>query len=263
MAQRLTLAVSRTAEVIRRSGIWDLALVAVAYLLYRTVRGFVAGRADEATVHALHLVRLEQRLGMFWEARMQAWVISSETLIKLFNAFYVYGHFPLIVATGLWLFFFHRPRYVLFRNAFLISGAIGLVVFALFPLAPPRLLSWPYGMVDTLAVFSNINYNTQTGAFVNHYAAMPSLHCAWNLLLSIAIFSTARNLLARTLAVAMPVTMGFSVIVTGNHFILDVWVGVAVGLIGLVVALVLEKYGWRIWQRVVPIRPGRVFEAGV
>ena len=263
VAERLTLAVSRTAEIIRRSGIWDLALMAVAFMLYRTVRGLVAGRASEAISHAMHLVELEQRLGMFWEARMQAWVISSETLIKLFNAFYVYAHFPLIVAIGLWLFFFHRSRYLLFRNAFLVSGAIGLVVFAMFPLAPPRLLPWPYGLVDTLAVFSNINYNTQTGAFVNHYAAMPSLHCGWNLLLSIAIFSTAHNLLARAFAVAIPVVMGLCVIVTGNHFILDVCAGAAVALIGLIVALVLERYGWRIWQGMVPKRLAGVSETGV
>lgn len=226
--------------------------MAAAFVLYYLVRGLVVERANEATSRAIRLVELEQRLGLFWETQMQAWIMSSEMLVKLFNGIYVYAHFPLVAAIGLWLFFFHRPRYVLFRNAFLISGAIGLVIFNLFPMAPPRLLPWPYGLVDTMAAFSKINYDMQPAAFVNHYAAMPSLHFGWNLLLGIAIIWTSRSLLARAFAVAMPIAMGLSVIVTGNHFILDVPAGALVALFGLAVALMLERHGPQIWQRLAP-----------
>ena len=226
--------------------------MAVAFVLYYLVRGLVVERASEATSRAIRLVELEQRLGLFWETQMQAWIMSSEMLVKLFNGIYVYAHFPLVAAIGLWLFFFHRPRYVLFRNAFLISGAIGLVIFNLIPMAPPRLLPWPYGLVDTMAAYSKINYDMQPAAFVNHYAAMPSLHFGWNLLLGVAIIWTSRNLLARAFAVVMPIAMGLSVIVTGNHFILDVPAGAVVALFGLAVALMLERHGRQIWQRLVP-----------
>ncbi len=222
--------------------------MAVAFVLYYLVRGMVVDRAPEATSRAIQLVELEQRLGLWWEVQMQAWIMSSHLLVKLFNGIYVYAHFPLVAGIGLWLFFLHRRRYVLFRNAFLISGAIGLLIFNLFPMAPPRLLPWPYGLVDTMAAFSAINYDMQPAAFVNHYAAMPSLHFGWNLLLGVAIFWTTRNVLARAFAVVMPTAMALSVIVTANHFILDVFAGMIVALLGLALALLIEKHGGRVWR---------------
>jgi membrane-associated phospholipid phosphatase len=242
LIERLTPPISRTADLLRKSGIWDLALMAVALLLYYLVRGMVAERASEATSRAIRLVELERKLGLFWEPQMQAWIMGSETLVKLFNGIYVYAHFPLVAAIGLWLFFLHRPKYVLFRNAFLISGAIGLVIFNLLPTAPPRLLPWPYGLVDTMAAYSSVNYDMQPAAFVNHYAALPSLHFGWNLLLGLALVWAVRNPLTWAIAVVMPTAMGLSVIVTANHFILDVVAGAVVALFGLAAALDLARF---------------------
>lgn len=225
---------------------WDLALMAAAFLLYYLVRGLVVERASEATSRAIGLVELEQRLGLFWELQMQAWIMSSDLLIRFFNAIYVYAHFPLIVVVGLWLFFFHRQQYVRYRNAFLISGAIGLLIFNLFPTAPPRLLPPVYAVVDTMAAFSPINYDMQPAAFVNKYAAMPSLHLGWNLLLGLAIIAASASPLLRAFAVLMPLAMAMAVVVTGNHFILDVVVGVVVALLGLWGAVALERHGGRL-----------------
>ena len=249
MVQRISPNISRTAELIRKSGVWDLALIVAAFLLYYIVRGSVVDRATEATSRAIRLVELEQRLGLFWEGQLQAWVMSSELLVKLFNGIYVYAHFPLVAAIGLWLFFFHRNNYVFFRNAFLISGAIGLIMFNLFPTAPPRLLPWPYGPVDTMAAFSRINYDIQPAAFVNHYAALPSLHFGWNLLLGLAVVWSTRNIVARTFGAVMPIAMGLAVVVTANHFILDVLLGTVVALFGLGLAVLLELYVGRILAR--------------
>lgn len=261
MVQRVAPRISRTAELIRKSGAWDLALMAIAFLLYYLVRGLVVERASEATTRAIRLAELEQRLGLFWEIQMQAWIMSSDLLVRFFNAVYVYAHFPLIVVVGLWLFFFHRSQYVRYRNAFLISGAIGLILFNLFPTAPPRLLPYPvYFVVDTVGAFSPINYDMQPAAFVNKYAAMPSLHFGWNLLLGLAIIGASRSLPVKAFAVLMPVAMGLAVVVTGNHFILDVLVGSMVALAGLAVALILERQGGRLWQalarRLAPADPG-------
>lgn len=237
-----------------KSGVWDLALIVVAFIFYYLVRGAVVERAPEATSRAIRLVELEQKLGLFWETQMQAWIMSSELLIKLFNGIYVYAHFPLIVGIGLWLFFFHRKRYILYRNAFLIAGGIGLIMFNWLPMAPPRLLPWPYGLVDTMAAFSRVNYDMQPAAFVNHYGAMPSVHFAWNLLLGMAMFGASRNILFRAFAVVMPLAMAWAIVVTANHFILDVLAGIAVGLFGLAVAMAWERYGGRLWHRLLPRR---------
>jgi hypothetical protein len=252
VVQRVAPTLVRTAALVRKSGLWDLALIVVAFLLYYLVRGAVVERAGEATSRAIRLVELEKSLGLYWESQMQAWVMSSDLAVRVFNGIYVWGHFPVIAVIGLWLFFFQRRRFITFRNAFLVSGGVGLVIFNLFPMAPPRLLSWDYGLVDTVAAYSPVNYDMQPAAFVNQYAAMPSLHFGWNLLLGIAVYVSSGNILMRTFAVVMPIAMGLAVVVTGNHFILDVAAGSAVALFGLWAAVMLDRHAGRLWQRIAP-----------
>ena len=257
MVDRFAPAVVRTAAVIRKSGLWDLALIVGAFVLYYLVRGAVVERAGEATSRAIRLLEMEKSMGLFWEGQMQAWIISSEITVRVFNGIYVWAHFPVVAGVGLWLFFFHRPLFILFRNAFLISGGIGLIIFNLYPVAPPRLLFWGYGLIDTVAAYSPVNYDMQPVAFVNQYAAMPSLHFGWNLLLGIAIIYATKNLALRAFAVVMPISMALAVIVTGNHFILDVVAGTVVSLFGLWVAVLLDRHGHRIWTMIAPQRVRR------
>ena len=257
MAARVVPAISRAVRFVNKVGVVELLIMGVAFVLYYLVRGFVVERTFEATSRAIRVVELEQRLGLWvWETKMQAWVMSSHVLVQLFNGIYVYAHFPLIVIIGLWLFFFHRQRYVLLRNAFLISGGIGLIIFNLLPTAPPRLLPWPLSdqVVDTMFAFSRVNYDIQPAAFVNHYAAMPSLHFGWNLLLGIGIIWSARHFLGTAFGVIMPAAMFLAVVATGNHFIIDVLAGTVVALIGLGLALLLQRYGDRLWRLILPDR---------
>ncbi len=257
MAERVGPAITRAVRFANKVGVVELLIVGVAFVFYYLVRGFVVERTFEATSRAIRILELEQSLGLWvWETKMQAWLMSSDILVHLFNNIYVYAHFPLIIIIGLWLFFFHRERYVLLRNAFLISGGIGLIIFNLLPMAPPRLLPWPLSdqVVDTMFAFSRVNYDMQPAAFVNHYAAMPSLHFGWNLLLGIAIIWTMRNFLGIALGVTMPAAMFVAVVATGNHFILDVIAGTVVALIGLGLALLVQRYGSRLWRLIVPDR---------
>lgn len=260
MSGRVVPAVMRVYRFVNKIGVVELLIVGVAFVLYYLVRGFVVERTFEATSRAIRIVELEKTLGLWvWEMKLQAWVMSSDVLAHLFNNIYVYAHFPLIIIIGLWLFFFHRQRYVLLRNAFLISGGIGLIIFNLLPMAPPRLLPWPLSdqVVDTMFAFSRVNYDMQPAAFVNHYAAMPSLHFGWNLLLGIGIIWTMRNFFGIAFGVTMPAAMFVAVVATGNHFIIDVLAGTVVALIGLGLAILLQRYGHRLWRLILP---DRIFE---
>ncbi|HXG36963.1 MAG TPA: phosphatase PAP2 family protein [Dehalococcoidia bacterium] len=257
MVQRLAPAVGKTVRVLNKSGIWDLALIIVAFIFYYLVRGSVVERAPEATSRAIRLVELEQQLGLFWEKQLQSWAMSSDLLIRIANWIYVYAHFPLIVGIGLALFFFQRKRYILYRNAFLVAGGIGLIFFNWLPMAPPRLLPWPYGLVDTMAAFSRVNYDMQPAAFVNQYGALPSVHFAWNMLLGMAVFGMSRNLLLKAFGVVMPLGMAWAIVVTANHFILDIILGAVVGLVGLAVALAWQHYSELFWRSVRQVWQGK------
>ncbi|MEX1195616.1 MAG: phosphatase PAP2 family protein [Dehalococcoidia bacterium] len=251
-------AITRRATLVWRNGLCELLLIAIAFMFYSIVRMGSNDRQIEATYNAVDLVHVQRALWLAHEADIQKLILWSDALVRIFNALYTYGHFWLIGCAGSWLFFFHRDRYMLFRNAFFISGAISLMAFNLIPLAPPRLLPGDFGAVDTLRLFSAVNYES-SGNFVNEYAAMPSLHIAWNLLICLAIASVTQNRLVRFVCAGMPLLMSATVVVTGNHWIMDCIAGYIVGMIGLGAALVLRKEGWRVRQLIVP--PSRTASA--
>lgn len=128
--------------------------------------------------------------------------------------------------------------YSLIRNSFLASGAIALVVFVLFPVAPPRLIG--AGFIDTLQFTVALTYANSPG--VNEFAAVPSMHVGWNLLLALGIFVAIRNPVARGVALLLPPAMVLSTVVTGNHYLLDAPLGVMTALSGLTIALLIRRY---------------------
>jgi membrane-associated phospholipid phosphatase len=143
-----------------------------------------------------------------------------------------------IIAVGTWLSLRRPSSYTLLRNAFVISGAIGLVIFATFPVAPPRLAN--LAVVDTVTLHSYAYRVLQPPAFVNQYAAVPSLHFGWNLLIGLVLIRTASAWPWKVFGCILPVLMAYAVIATANHFILDVVAGAGMALTGLLFAWCLQ-----------------------
>jgi len=234
----------------------DLIEVAVGgggWLLYTLVRGRVVGRATEAMERGLAVFHWEDTLGFLWELELQAWALSSRLLIEIWNAIYFWGHFPTILVVGVWLYFFHRHRYTLLRNTLLLSGAIALVIYGLFPTAPPRLMP-QFGFVDTMALYSRANYQAQeVQGFVNAYAAVPSLHFGWVFALAlILIWFFPKNPLVWVIGAGNAAAQMVAIVVTGNHFFFDAIVGGVVSLGGLGLALLLRQYGYPVLARFLP-----------
>jgi hypothetical protein len=218
----------------------ELLLIASALPLYYLVRGIAHQRVDEAVDRGVAIVNLEKSLGIFWEVQLQSWILPYDWLVSFLNGFYLYGHLPIIGVLAIWMYFWHRPQYLVMRNAFLISGAIGLIIFVNFPTAPPRLLEAngvALGFVDTIFQEYNQSRPDTPSFFVNEYAAMPSLHIGWNLLVGIGLWMATKNILARTFAVLMPITMFCVIVLTANHYILDAFAGFGVMMMGLMIAL--------------------------
>ena len=122
----------------------------------------------------------------------------------------------------------------------LVSGFLGMMVFVTYPVAPPRLFD--LGLVDTVTESSEAYRYLQPPAFVNQYAAMPSLHAGWDLLVGLAILGAAATVGFKAVGVLMPVLMMWAVVATANHFVLDVVAGLVLALIGHAVALHLERH---------------------
>jgi hypothetical protein len=223
--------VRRTGALQRAEALREMGIFLLAYLVYFGVRAVTEGTTATAMHNAVDLIRLERRLGVAWEWAAQDVVVGSRLLTDATNAVYMYGHWPVIVIAGVLLFRHRRSHYYRLRNACLLSGLVGLAIFALFPVAPPRLTDLP--LVDTVTQQAEGYRQILPRELVNQYAAMPSFHAGWNVLLGIVVFRATRSWALRALAVAGPVAMVFAVLATANHFVVDVVAGVAIVLAGL------------------------------
>lgn len=214
----------------------QVVLVGGAMLLYFGVRGVTERQEATAFANARDVLRFES---MFWldlERSGQDWLLDHDWAVTLVNWVYIWGHWPVIIATLVWLFARHRDDYLLLRNAMFISGAIGLIIFVSYPVAPPRLLP---EFIDTVTERSSSYRVLQPPGLVNKYAAMPSLHFGWNLLVGVVIYRVARTRLAEVYAIVGPLLMALAVVLTANHFIVDAVAGGAVALTGLALAFQL------------------------
>jgi hypothetical protein len=234
------LLIFRHRSFLDRSGLLrEMALVIFAYFTYFAVRGLTVGSEAEAVANAEKVVEFERVIGMFHEPAMQNAILDDRWIVNLMNWMYVWGHWPLIILVAAWLYLNLPATYRLYRNAFLISGAIGLVVFALFPVAPPRLAD--VDIVDTVTLHSNSYRVLQPPGLVNQYAAVPSLHFGWNLLIGIILFTKGHTLIARMLGLMVPPVMLLAIVLTANHYIIDAVLGGMVSLTGLAIAYALMR----------------------
>ncbi|HEY7801299.1 MAG TPA: phosphatase PAP2 family protein [Dehalococcoidia bacterium] len=218
----------------------EAAILIVAYLAYEAVRLFVTPQSADAIGRALSLIHIEQRLGIFFEPHLQRFVVQHHMLVTLANWIYVWGYLPLIGATALYLFVRHRDSYSRYRNAFLLSGLIGLVIFATLPVAPPRMLP-ELGFIDTVQDGSALYRSFEGSHFVNQFAAVPSFHFGWSLLVGVAIYQTSRNVIARVASAVLPLLMLLAILLTANHYLIDAIVGGAVVLLALGAELLAER----------------------
>jgi len=217
----------------------QVAIVTAAVFCYFQVRGLTAGDPAVAADHARRLMGAERAAGIDVEPAVQAPFAASAALTTLANWVYIWGHWPLIVLTMLWLGWQHRWAFYRLRDAMLVSGALGLIAFAAYPVAPPRLVV--PGLVDTVTERSAAYRVLQPPNFVNQYAAMPSLHAGWDLLVGVSIVSAGGTLMVRAVGWVLPVLMAVAVVATANHYVLDVVAGVVLALLGYAAALALEQ----------------------
>jgi hypothetical protein len=222
-----------------RSAVREILLVLAGVLVYFGVRGETVTDAEQALDHALDVVAVEKATGLYVEPSLQALVLGSDWLVDFMNWIYIWGHWPIIVIVLLWLFVAHPAGYLRTRNAMLISGGVGLVIFASFPVAPPRLAG--LGLIDTVTEHSSAYRVLQPPAFVNQYAAMPSLHVGWDLLMGLAVYTYARHLAVRIAGLALPVLMVSAVLLTANHYVIDAAVGAALVLASMATARRIER----------------------
>ncbi len=211
-----------------RDALRQFFLLLGCYAVYDIARIAVRGREAVAQANAQVIINAEKSLHLYVEPFIQGKASHLHELVVFMDWFYANVHLSATILVLVWIYLYRHEAFAFFRNLFLTMNALAMVVFALLPVAPPRLVPTS-GVVDTLYLYSTNNYHTGVMSFVtNQYAALPSLHIGYALFLSLAVWLLTTNRAARVLAAVYPVLVLAAIIITGNHYVLDAAAGVLV-----------------------------------
>jgi membrane-associated phospholipid phosphatase len=260
MLPRARAALASLRENLRLPKGWPDALLQVAIWLcvdglYELVRGLTEGSHVAAFANGNRVVELEQTTHTFFEVDFQRLILDDRWLIDVTNFLYMNLHFVGTSAFLAWLYLRRNEVFYFVRNVFIGTMAIAIAIHAIFPTAPPRLLT-QYGFVDTIFNIAGVDQDKGAiSALVNKYAAVPSVHVGFALIIGVTAAILARRRWARVLWACYPLLMLYIVVATANHFWLDGLAGaMAAGLAVLLARYPLarlrpEHWAWRVAPR--------------
>lgn len=208
-----------------------------AYLAVRKAVWHERGRI-EARRNAERAVALERRLGIYVEPELQRLVLSRRRIIRILNLAYVTLNVGLTVGWLIHLYWRRHPEFHRLRRAVALATTGALPVFFLFPTAPPRKLD---DFTDTIL---EDGIDLERGLVVQLYnpiAALPSIHVTYAVITAEGIAATARSRWLRRLSRLYPPAVALTVLVTANHYLLDVLAGWALGSAALRLARWLDR----------------------
>lgn len=139
-----------------------------------------------------------------------------------------------LVAGVLW--FLARPHFRRYAANVALLAGMAFVTFALFPAAPPWLASDVGLLPDTTRIigpvtgeipFLSLSFEglyERGSEYANPVAAVPSLHAAYTLLVSVYLWRWAPRW-AKPLLAAYPPAMAFALVYTAEHYVVDILLG--------------------------------------
>jgi len=215
--------------------LWQIVLFCGAYWLYRLVRGQVFDQSAAAFDHARDIVSLERSVHVFVEPSLQHWAIRTRFLDDVGSWMYLNTHFIVTTCTLAFIYLFRNEHYYFVRNMFMVAMGLALVGYVVYPTAPPRMLP-ELGFADSVSDFTGVSSDSNVNALFNPYAAVPSMHVGFALMLAVPMIRMARHRWAKALwAIYAPVVTAV-VVLTANHWIFDAATGALVAAVAAVAA---------------------------
>jgi hypothetical protein len=207
----------------------QLAVFFAAYLVYDGARWIFSGDLDDARAHADWIIDLEQSAHVAIEGSVQH-ALNAGVASWLLSNVYLAAQLVVLPATLIWLYHRARPVYRALRNTVIATWLIAVPIFALFPVAPPRLDG--IGIADTVSRQAGVGLTGRSTLFYNPFAAAPSLHVGFAFAIAIAAAAALHATWAKALALLWGPLVTLAVLATGNHFVFDVAAGLLVTAAG-------------------------------
>jgi hypothetical protein len=222
----------------------------IAFLgwIYDWLQNLAPLRADLALRHAKAVLSFEQRLGIAPERALDHWLAHQHVLAYIASDFYDNAIFGVTLGLAAWIWWRRPDIYRPLRNDLVLANLIGFAVFWQYPLAPPRMLP---GFVDVVEKVGGLgSWHNALISHADQLAAMPSMHMAWAVWCSLAVWRLGRahvhwRWAAGAFGVLYPLSTAFVVLATANHYTLDVLAGIAT----LAVSVLAVEFGPRAVRR--------------
>jgi hypothetical protein len=233
-------------QVLSRIGGWlpkgwgdagrQLGILVGVDLIYELGRGVADGSKAGAIDHGSQVISFERSTHTLFEPSLQKFFLPAHWTIDVANFLYINAQFSVALCFLIWLYLFRNESYYFVRNMFVVAMCLALIGYIGFPTAPPRL--FPHeGFVDTVTKYSSINSNSSLAkVFINPYAAVPSMHCAFALMIGAAGVAVCRRWWAKAWWAFWPILIAWVVVVTANHYWADWALGWLVALTSFAIA---------------------------
>jgi PAP2 superfamily len=219
----------------------QIALFLGAFLVYDLVRGLLApvDSSYKPFGDAMRIIDLERTLHIFVEPAIQAWTLDLHGLMTAADWIYLNGHFVVTLTALVYIYVRRNGSFYFVRNTLLVSMAIALIGYWVYPTAPPRLLP-EWGFTDSISQFivggtGHID-NGPERAFTNFYAAVPSMHVCFAVIIGWSMFRLSVHRSAKIAWALYPVVVTFVVIATANHYFIDVFLGALTAAVSMTLA---------------------------
>ena len=207
----------------------QIVLFAGAFLLYDLVRAVVLhGNPYKPFGDAMRIIDFERAVHIFIEPSVQAWTQNIHWLMDVADWTYLNGHFFVTLGALIWIYLRRNDSFYFVRNVLMVSMALALIGYWVYPTAPPRLMP-EWGFTDSISQFvtGSKGYidNGPAGAFANMYAAVPSMHVCFALIIGVSMARLLKRRWVKAVWCFYPLLVTFVVVATANHFLTDVFLG--------------------------------------
>jgi membrane-associated phospholipid phosphatase len=207
----------------------ELLLFFAAYWIYNLARWIFVGELDQAREHAHWIFDLERNVGVAVEGSVQR-AFDFPAASWLLSNLYLVAQLVVVPVVLIWLYRRSPEVYRKLRNTVVATWLIAVPVFALFPVAPPRLADG--GIADTVSQQAGVELTGRSTIFYNQLAAVPSLHVGFAVAVGVAAAVALRRPWAKAIALLWGPIVSLSVVATGNHYVFDIAAGLLVTGLG-------------------------------
>lgn len=248
----LMVAVTADSSERLRPLVRDWGLFAVLLLAYRYSAGLADGVGRPVLMDGL--VDADRVVGFGEVPTVRLQQVFDQTgpapLWQVPLSFVYVSHFFAVLVAAALLWLRDRPAWVAYTKRLLSLGVLAVVTYVLVPAAPPWMAA-DDGLIDPVVRSSFLGWERvglgivepvveQGRAVANPVAALPSMHAGFAAFLA-AFFWSRTGRTGRVLGIAYALAMGFTLVLTGEHWVVDVLAG------WLYVAVVMS--GWAIVDR--------------